>query len=79
MLSKSKYETLNDDGTLSYEKPNYLLALHSGYLPLRRATTFYVTPYSPYRLSGQFGFWQELPGVLKLDPWTRTTTYNDAL
>ena len=48
MLSKNKYETLNDDGTLGHEKLNYLIALYSGYLPLRHATTFYVVPYSLY-------------------------------
>jgi len=79
MLSKNKYETLNDDGTLGYEKLSYLIALHSGYLPLHHATTFYVMPYSPYPFSRQFGFWQELLGALKLDPYTRTTSYNDAL
>ena len=79
MLSKNKYETLNYDQTLCYEKLSYLIALRSGYLPLCRAMTFYATPYSPHRFSKQFGFWQELPGALKLDPRTRTTTYNDAL
>jgi len=79
MLSKNKYDTLNDDGTLSYEKLSYLIALRFSYLPLRRAATFYATLYSPHRFSRQFGFWQELPGALKLDPRTRATTYNDAL
>jgi len=66
MLSKNKYETLNDDRTLGYEKLSYLIALHYGYLPLRRATTFYVLPYSPHRFSRQFCFYQELPGGLNL-------------
>ena len=79
MLSKNNYDTLNDDGTLGYEKLSYLIALHSGYLPLRCATNFYAMPYSPHQFSRQLGLWQELPGALKLDPRTRTTTYNDAL
>jgi len=80
MLSKNKYNTLNDDKTLGFEKLSCLIALHSSYQPLHRVTTFYATPYSPHRFSRQFGFWQELPGVLKLDhPYTQTTTYNDAL
>jgi len=79
MLSKNKYEILNNDGTLSYERLSYLIALRSGYLPFPRATIFYVLPYSPHRFSGQFGFWQELPCVLKLNPHTWTTSYNDAL
>jgi len=36
MLSKNKYETLNDDGTLGYEKLSYLIALRSGYLLIAR-------------------------------------------
>ncbi|KAJ8440053.1 hypothetical protein Cgig2_025532 [Carnegiea gigantea] len=44
ILSKNKYETLNDDGTLGYEKLSYLIALRSSYLPLRRAMTFYELP-----------------------------------
>ncbi|KAJ8438229.1 hypothetical protein Cgig2_028132 [Carnegiea gigantea] len=79
MLSRNKYETLNNDGTLGYEKLSYLIALRSIFLPLRRAMTFYVMPYSPYRFNRQFGFWQELPGALKLDFRTRRTSYNDAL
>ena len=57
MLSKNKYDTLYDNGTLGYEKLSYLIALRSGYLPLRRAATFYAMPYSPHRFSRQFGFW----------------------
>jgi len=79
MLSKNKYDTLNDDGTLGCEKFSYLVALRSGYLPLHRAATFYAMPYIPHRFSRQFGFWQELSAALKLDLRTRTTTYNDAL
>ena len=56
MLNKNKYETLNDDGTLGYEKLSYVIALRSSFLPLRGATTFYVMPYSPHRFSRQFGF-----------------------
>ena len=48
MLSKNKYGTLNDDGTLAYEKLSYLIALRSSYIPLRRVTTFYVMRYSPH-------------------------------
>ena len=77
-LARIKYETLNDDGNLGYEKLSYLRALRFGYLPLRCAMTFYVMPYSPHRFSRQFDFWQELPGALKLDPRTRITSYNDA-
>ena len=44
MLSKNKYETLNDDRTLGFEKLSYLIALRSGYLPRRRAVTLCVTP-----------------------------------
>ena len=55
-LSKNKYETLNDDGTLGYEKLTHLVALCFGYLPLRLPATFYVMPYSPHRFSRQFGF-----------------------
>ena len=79
MLSKNKYDTLNDDETLSYEKLSYLIALRSGYLPLHRVATFYAMPYNPHRFSREFGFWQELSGALKLDSRTRTTSYNDAL
>jgi len=68
MLSKNKYETLNDDGTPAYERLSYQIALRS-----------YVMPYSPHRFSRQFGFWQELLSALKLDPCTRPTSYNDAL
>jgi len=79
MLSKNKYETLNDDGTLGHEKLIYRIALLSGYLPLRCAAIFNVTTYSLHWFNGQFGSRQELPGVLKLDPCTWTTTYTDAL
>ncbi|KAJ8434404.1 hypothetical protein Cgig2_002606 [Carnegiea gigantea] len=44
MLSENKYEILNDDGTLRYEKLSYLIALRSSFPPLRRATTFYELP-----------------------------------
>jgi len=79
MLSKNKYETSNGDGTLGYEKLSYLIALRSGYPPLHRVVTFYVMPYTTQRFSRQFGFWKELPSVLKLNPSPRTTSYNDAL
>ena len=55
MLSKNKYKTLNDDGTLGYEKLSYLIALCSGYLPLRRVVTFYVMPYSSHLFSRNLG------------------------
>ena len=48
MISKNKCETLNDNGTLGYEKLSYLIPLRSCYLPLHCATTFYVMPYSPH-------------------------------
>jgi len=70
MLSKNKYDTLNDDGTLGYKKLSYLIALRSNYLPLRRAAIFYAMPYNPHWFSRQFGFRQQLPGALKLDPRT---------
>jgi len=57
MLSKKKYEALNDDKTLGYEKLSHLRALYYGYLPLSHATTSYVMPNSPYQFSRQFGLW----------------------
>jgi len=46
MLNKNKYEILNDDGTLSYEKLSYLIVLRSGFPPFHHAITFYLAPYS---------------------------------
>jgi len=57
MVSKNKYDTLNNNGTLGYEKLSYLIALRSSYLPFCRAASFYAMSYSPHRLSRQFGSW----------------------
>ena len=78
-MEHEQYEALNDYGTPGYWKLSYLIAVHSGYLPLHCAATCYVMTYSPRQFNRQFGFWQELPSALKLDPSTRTTTYSDAL
>jgi len=78
MLNKNKYEILNDNDTLGYEKLNYLIALHVGCLRLHRTMTFYALPYSSYRFSRQFGFYQELTSALKLDRRIQTITNNNA-
>jgi len=56
MLSKNKYDILNGDCTLGYEKHIYLIALCPGFLPFHHGATFYMLPYSPHRFSRQFGF-----------------------
>ncbi|PIN21569.1 hypothetical protein CDL12_05726 [Handroanthus impetiginosus] len=46
---------------------DYFIVICSNYLLLRQGEHFVVEPYSPYRFSHQFGYYQEVPGVLGRD------------
>ncbi|KNA23094.1 hypothetical protein SOVF_027810, partial [Spinacia oleracea] len=82
MLNKNRNEHLFDDGNLDKVKFSYMVALRSSYLVLRRESHdghFYVEPYSPHRFGRQFGFCQEITGVLRRGVDERSVTYYEAL
>ncbi|XP_056688310.1 uncharacterized protein [Spinacia oleracea] len=82
MLNKNRNEHLFDDGNLDKVKFSYMVALRSSYLVLRRESHdghFYVEPYSPHRFGRQFGFCQEITGVLRRGVDERSVPYYEAL
>ncbi|PIN13986.1 hypothetical protein CDL12_13383 [Handroanthus impetiginosus] len=66
-----------DNGNAEDFKQDYYIAIRSNYLPLRRGEHFIFEPYSPHRFSRQFGYYQEIPGVLTHD--IRKTTLDDGI
>ncbi|KAK9698946.1 hypothetical protein RND81_08G142500 [Saponaria officinalis] len=64
ILNKNKVESLHDNGRLDTRKFTYLISLRTGYLPLRIGNSFEVEPYNPDRSNRQFGFCQDIPGML---------------
>ncbi|KAL0438961.1 UNVERIFIED_CONTAM: hypothetical protein Slati_2379100 [Sesamum latifolium] len=67
MIVKDKDFSFVDDGRAKDFEEAYFMAIHSNYLPLRQGDHFDVEPYSPHRFSRQFGFFQEVPGILSQD------------
>ncbi|KAL0463314.1 UNVERIFIED_CONTAM: hypothetical protein Slati_0219000 [Sesamum latifolium] len=67
MITKDKDFSFVDDGRAKYFEEAYFMAIRSNYLPLRQGYHFEVEPYSPHRFARQFGFFQEVPGILSQD------------
>ncbi|CAM8906988.1 unnamed protein product [Rhodiola kirilowii] len=55
------------DDKLDVLKFNYIISLRTAYLPLRSKDSFFLEPYHPTRFSRQFGFYQDIPGILPRD------------
>ncbi|KAL0458003.1 UNVERIFIED_CONTAM: hypothetical protein Slati_0427500 [Sesamum latifolium] len=67
MIAKDKDFSFVDDGRAKDFEEAYFMAIRSNYLPLRQGDHFDVEPYSPHRFDRQFGFFQEVPGILSQD------------
>ncbi|KAL0439646.1 UNVERIFIED_CONTAM: hypothetical protein Slati_2447600 [Sesamum latifolium] len=67
MIAKDKDFSFVDDGRAKDFEEAYFMAIRSNYLPLRQGDHFDVEPYSPHRFGHQFGFFQEVPGILSQD------------
>ncbi|KAL2898374.1 Reticulocyte-binding protein 2-like protein a [Bienertia sinuspersici] len=65
-MRNPKDRLLIDDSTLRQDV-DFLLSIRSCFLTLRYDNDHVVEPYSPHRFSHQFGFCQNIPGVLKPD------------
>ncbi|KAK9750451.1 hypothetical protein RND81_02G197800 [Saponaria officinalis] len=79
ILNKNKAELLIDDGQLEASMFDYLISLRSSYLPLRLGNCFYVEPYNPHRFSRQFGFCQDICGLLPRELGNNTISRHEAL
>jgi len=79
MLSKNKYEILNDDRTLGYEKLSYLIALHPGILPFRHRATFCVVPIACIDSADNLGsgrmYLVHIKSILVLGPYPTVMPY----
>ncbi|PIN11845.1 hypothetical protein CDL12_15549 [Handroanthus impetiginosus] len=56
-----------DDGKAKELEQDYFIATRSNYLTLRQGEHFVIEPYSPHRFSCEFGYYQEVSGVLRHD------------
>ncbi|KAG5585347.1 hypothetical protein H5410_045781 [Solanum commersonii] len=48
-------------------KPSYFISIRFNYLPLQCRDSFIIEPYSPHHFSHQFGFYQNILGIMKND------------
>ncbi|KAF7132584.1 hypothetical protein RHSIM_Rhsim09G0065300 [Rhododendron simsii] len=64
---EGKSKELVDDGQLSDWEMEYLISIRSGYLTLQSGSTKFIEPYNPHRFSRQFGFTQDVPGILHVN------------
>ncbi|PIN07485.1 hypothetical protein CDL12_19942 [Handroanthus impetiginosus] len=67
MITKNQNLLFVDDGKAKELEQDYFIAIRSNYLTLRQGEHFVIEPYSLHRFSRQFGYYQEVPGVLKRD------------
>ncbi|PIN21567.1 hypothetical protein CDL12_05731 [Handroanthus impetiginosus] len=67
MITKNKNLLFVDDGKAKELEQDYFIAICSNYLTLRQGEHFVIEPYSPHRFSCQFGYYQEVQGVLRCD------------
>ncbi|KAH0720107.1 hypothetical protein KY284_005137 [Solanum tuberosum] len=56
-----------DNDHASEVELSYFMSIRFNYLPLRCRDSFIIEPYSPHRFSRQFGFYQNIPGIMKND------------
>ena len=68
---------LIDNEKLKVADFNYFVSVRSSYLPTRHNKVMIIEPYSPHRFGRQFGFCQDMPGVLKKQVHIKTV--NDLL
>ncbi|KAL0404036.1 UNVERIFIED_CONTAM: hypothetical protein Sradi_2044400 [Sesamum radiatum] len=66
-----------DNGDAKELEYNYFVAICSSYLTLCQGDKFIIEPYSPHRFGGQFGYFQDVPGILKYD--TRAASLEEGL
>ncbi|KAH0645323.1 hypothetical protein KY284_033207 [Solanum tuberosum] len=67
MLDKMYPHFYVDNNHASEEESSYFMSIRFNYLPLRCRDSFIVEPYSPHRFGRQFGFYQNIPGIMKND------------
>ncbi|PIN06851.1 hypothetical protein CDL12_20592 [Handroanthus impetiginosus] len=67
MFPKNQNLLYVNDGNDEKLEQDYFITIHSNYFPLYQGEHFVIEPYSSHRFSGQFGYYQEVPGVLRHD------------
>ncbi|XP_051131227.1 uncharacterized protein LOC127251539 [Andrographis paniculata] len=67
MITKDFDVRFVDDGKREDYEQEYFISIRSCFLTLRDGFRCFVEPYSPHRFCRQFGFFQEIPGVLLKD------------
>ncbi|KAL0291230.1 UNVERIFIED_CONTAM: hypothetical protein Sangu_2541300 [Sesamum angustifolium] len=64
MITKDKDFSFVYDGRAKVLVEAYLMAIFPNYLSLRQGDRFAIESYSPHRFSREFGFFQEVPGIV---------------
>ncbi|KAH0647980.1 hypothetical protein KY285_033228 [Solanum tuberosum] len=67
MLDKMYHHFYVDNNHASEEESSYFMSIHFNYLPLRCRDSFIIEPYSPHHFGRQFGFYQNISGIMKND------------
>ncbi|KAL0420446.1 UNVERIFIED_CONTAM: hypothetical protein Slati_3067500 [Sesamum latifolium] len=67
MIVKNRPFKFIDNGDAEELDHDYFIAIHSSYLTLCQCYKFIIEPYSPHRFECQFGYFQDVPGILKYD------------
>uniref|UniRef100_A0A803MYT3 Aminotransferase-like plant mobile domain-containing protein n=1 Tax=Chenopodium quinoa TaxID=63459 RepID=A0A803MYT3_CHEQI len=62
--NKNKNIALFDNGKLEIPQFGYLISLRSSYIHVRSGDKLFIEPYNPHRFGRQFGFCQDVPGML---------------
>ncbi|KAL0449387.1 UNVERIFIED_CONTAM: hypothetical protein Slati_1495100 [Sesamum latifolium] len=66
-----------DNGDAEELDHDYFIAILSSYLTLCQGDKFIIEPYNPHRFGRQFGYFQDVPGILKYD--TRSASLEEGL
>ncbi|KAL0295543.1 UNVERIFIED_CONTAM: hypothetical protein Scaly_3099800 [Sesamum calycinum] len=77
MLVKYRPFKFVDDSNAEELDHNYFIAICSSYLTLCQGGKFIIELYSHYRFGCQFGYYQDVPGILKYD--TRSASLEDSV
>ncbi|KAH0633016.1 hypothetical protein KY284_035802 [Solanum tuberosum] len=67
MLDKTYPYFYKDNNHAPELKLSYFMSIRFNYLPLQCRDSFIIEPYSPHHFSHQFGFYQNIPSIMKND------------
>ncbi|KAL0444587.1 UNVERIFIED_CONTAM: hypothetical protein Slati_2181400 [Sesamum latifolium] len=67
MIVKNRPFKFINNGDVEELDHDYFIAIRSSYLTLRQGDKFIIEPYSPHRFGHRFGYFQDVPGILKYD------------